>query len=247
MRFGKFFLVFLIISALAFAFSGCADLLGYVEGLSSESSSSEEEIEYTEDYYDRRFMDEVLSDEEKRENIFAALTDININTEFIKDFAKIEDESGEEKYSFTYRENNFIVYLNPDSTISSVKIGEDGTDIYLEGYEPYDADDYLVTESMVQGYSYSLINAVEIAFNYPEIYEFAGDWVYKHEEPFYYASGTVLIGEEKASHYISMITYYEEAENTMHWYSLEVDGKKISLPAEYEEPVIEERQPISGE
>ena len=54
-----------------------------------EVSETSEEDEFTEEYYDRKFMDEVVTDEEKRENIFSALDDIQINTEFIKDFKKI--------------------------------------------------------------------------------------------------------------------------------------------------------------
>lgn len=216
-----------------------------INGTESENSSSEE-TEYTEDYYDRRFMDGVLSEEEIRENIFSALTDINMNTEFIKDFAKIEDESGEEKYSFTYRDNDFIVYMNPDSTVSSVRVGEDGTDVYLEGYESYNVDDYIMTDSMIQGFRHMMINAVEISFDYPSIYEFA-DWRYRHEGDFYYTSGKVFIGESKNEHSMEIVYYYEEAENTMHWYSLRVDGEKVSLPQEFSEPETEERQPISEE
>ena len=237
----KLFFICIIISVLFFVLSGCA---GFE---SSESSSSEEEIEYTEDYYDRKFMDEVLSEEEKRENIFSALTDINMNTEFIKEFQKIEDETGIEKYSFIYRENNFTVIMEPDSTVSSVRVGEDGEDVYLKGYESYDVEDYIMTDNMIAGFKHSIINAVEISFDYPSIYEIANDWVYRHEGDFYYASGTVLIGESKAEHFIDMVYYYEEAENTMHWYSLTVDGKSISLERVFAEPEIAERQPLSGE
>lgn len=244
MRFEKIFAVCFIILVLAFAFAGCSGILPAEE---SENGGSEEEIEYTEDYYDRLFLGEVVTDEVKRENIFAALTEININTEFIKDFQKIEDETGAEKYSFTYRENPFTVTMEPDSTVSSVRIGEDGTDVYLKGYEPYDADDYLMTEGIIGGFKHSLINAVEIVFDYPEIYEFANDWIYKHEGDFYYASGTVFIGEDKAEHSMNLVEYYEAAENTMWWYSLNVDGKNISLPGGFQEPEITERQPLEGE
>ncbi|MBR2042508.1 MAG: hypothetical protein IJ945_09100 [Oscillospiraceae bacterium] len=243
MLFKKTVFVCLVLSLLAFAFAGCGNILPAEE----PESDSSEEIEYTEDYYDRLFFGDVISDETIRENIFAALTEININTEFIKDFSKAEDENGAEKFTFMYRENPFTVYMNPDSTVSSVRIGEDGTDVYLEGYEPYNADDYLVTEGIIGGFKHSLINAVEVAFDYPAVYEFASDWNYKHEGDFYYAEGTVLIGEGKKEHYMSMVRYYEEAENTMHWYSLYVDGNSLSFEKVFEEPEIAEREKISGE
>ena len=76
-----------------------------------EVSETSEEDEFTEEYYDRKFMDEVVTDEEKRENIFSALDDIQINTEFIKDFKKVEETAEGEKYSFTYRETEFTVIM----------------------------------------------------------------------------------------------------------------------------------------
>lgn len=206
-----------------------------------------EKEELTEEYYDRKFMDEVVTEEEKRENIFSALDDIKINTELIKDFKKLEETAEGEKYSFTYRETGFTVIMEPDFTISSVKVGEDGADVYLKGYEPYDVEKYIMPKTQIQGFQHMMINAVEISFDYPEIYEFAEDWTYLHEEPFYYTEGTVLIGEEKEEHYIELIYYYEEAENTMHWYSLVVDGEPSLLERVFEEPVIPERQRKSEE
>ena len=231
----RFILACLLAFVMVFAFSGCAELLEYF------NETPEEEYEYTEDYYDRKFMDEVITEEELRENIFSALTDININTEFIKEFK--ETENG---YTFVYRENYFVVTLDEDSTIASVKVGEEGEDVYLKGYEPYDAEDYIITESMINGLKHMIINAVEIAFDAPSVYEFADDWTYRHEDCFYYAKGTVLIGEEKEEHFIEKIYYYEEAENTMHWYSLVVDGEEFDIPMEflpYEKP---ERKPTSN-
>lgn len=242
MYFKKIVAAFLL-ACVMLMFAGCAEL----PAEESENNVSEEETEYTEDYYDRLFLGEVVTDEVKRENIFAALTEINMNTEFIKEFKKIEDETGAEKFSFIYRENPFIVTLEPDSTVSSVRVGEEGEDVYLKGYESYNVDDYIMTESMIGGFKYSLINAVEVSFDYPAVYEFADDWKYKHEDNFYYAEGTVLIGEGKKEHSISMVTYYEEAENTMHWYSLYVDGKEILFERVFAEPEITERQPVSGE
>ncbi len=204
-----------------------------------------EEEELTEEYYDRKFMDEVVTDEEKRENIFSALDDIKINTELIKDFKKVEETAEGEKYSFIYRETEFTVIMAPDSTISSVKVGEDGADVYLKGYEPYDVENYIMPKSRIQGFQHMMINAVESSFDDPEIYEFSADWTYSHEEPFYYTKGTVLVGEEKEEHYMELIYYYEVEENTMHWYSLVVDGDPVILETMFDEPVIPERQKLS--
>lgn len=245
MRFKKSFIICFIFFIAAFVISGCSAPLGnFGSNPADEPEISEEEIEYTEDYYDRLFLGDVVTEEEKRENIFSALTDININTEFIKDFSKAEDETGTEKYTFTYRNNPFTVYMNPDSTVSSVRIGDDGADVYLEGYEPYDAEDYIMTESQIQGFQSMMVNAVEISFDYPQIYEFGDDWNYIHEGDFFYTGGSVFIGEAKTAHTINLTYYYDEIENTMYWYSLKVDGEELSLPKYFDEPVIPERKPL---
>ena len=210
-----------------------------------EVSETSEEDEFTEEYYDRKFMDEVVTDEEKKENIFSALDDIQINTEFIKDFKKVEETAEGEKYSFTYRETEFTVIMESDSTIYSVKAGEEGTDIYLKGYESYNVEDYICPDSMKQGMKYAMDNAVEICFDDPAVFEYAGDWSYGHEGNYRYVSVTVLIGEEKEEHFISLTHYYVEEENSLYWLELLVDGEKISLPTDFEIEEIPERQKLS--
>ena len=101
-----------------------------------EVSETSEEEELTEEYYDRKFMDEVVSDEEKRENIFSALEDIQMNTEFIKDFKKVEETAEGEKYSFTYRETEFTVIMESDSTIYSVKTVKKAPIFILKAMNP---------------------------------------------------------------------------------------------------------------
>ena len=222
-----------------------AMLLALMVLCSCAVSEAPEEEEFTEEYYDRRFMDEVVTDEEKRENIFSALDDIKMNTEFIKDFEKVEDTAEGEKYSFVYRETEFTVIMEPDSTISSVKVGEDGPDVYLKGYEPYDVEDYICPDTMKQGMKYGVDNAVEICFDYPEIFEYAGDWSYGHEGNYRDISVTALIGEEKKPHFIHLTYYYIPEENTLCWLQLLVDGEEISLPTDFEIEEIPERQKLS--
>ena len=236
-----------MIFALVLVCVGCAESEEPINsGISEEiQEEAEETEEFTEDYYDRLFMDEVVTDEVKRENIFSALTDIKMNTEFIKDFKMVESTEEGEKYSFTYRDTNFTVIMESDSEIASVKVGEDGEDVYLKGYEPYDAEDYIFTEEMKNGLKNMVGNAVEVSFDYPEIFEYAGDWSFRHEENFYYIGVTVLIGEEKTAHPLSLTCYYDAPENCMYWYRLVVDGKEISIPIDFDVIEKAERQQIS--
>ena len=114
----KFFAICLFTIVLAISFSGCDELVEYIEN-ENAAPLIPEKTENDEYYYDRKFMDEVVTEEELRENIFSALTDININTEFIKEFKETEDENGTKGYTFIYRDNTFIVTLDEDSTIFS--------------------------------------------------------------------------------------------------------------------------------
>ena len=237
MRFQK---LFLIICILVFLCTGCSDLLGHFEQMKSPLPEEKEDP-------NKVFFGEEVADETVKENIFSALNDVDITTRFISDFKKIEDGEMGERYSFVYQENLFIVTMDSDSTVYSVRVGEDGEDVYLKGYEPYAAEDYIITESRIQGFRHMMENAVEISFDYPAVYEFGDDWTYKHEADFYYTGGSVLIGEAKEAHYISLVYYYEEAENTLHWYSLNVDGNEMSIERVFEEPEIPERQKISGD
>ena len=247
MQLKKLFKLGLVIFALVLAFGGCADSEEQENIEIPEESEEiiEEAEEFTEDYYDRLFMGDVVTDETKRENIFSALTEIKMNTEFIKDFQKVESTDEGEKYSFTYRDTEFTVVMESDSEIASVKVGEDGADVYLKGYEAYDAEDYIFTESMKDGMKHMVDNAVEVSLDYPENFEYAGDWSFRHEENFYYISVTVLTGTEKTAHPLILTCYYDAAENTMHWYKLVVDGKDISIPLDFEVIQKAERQKIS--
>ena len=237
----------LIIFTLVLVCGGCADTEEPESSvvLEEKEEVSEEAEEFTEDYYDRLFMGDVVTDETKRENIFSALTDINMNTEFIKDFKKVETTEEGEKYSFTYRDTEFTVIMESDSEIASVKVGEDGADVYLKGYEAYDAEDYIFTESMKDGMKHMVDNAVEVSLDYPENFEYAGDWSFRHEGNFYYISVTVLTGTEKTAHPLSLTCYYDAPENSMYWYRLVVDGKDISIPLDFEVIQKAERQKIS--
>lgn len=236
-----------MIFALALLCAGCAEPEEpeIIEIPEESEEITEEAEEFTEDYYDRFFMGEVVTDEIKRENIFSALTDINMNTEFIKDFKKIESNDEGEKYSFTYRDTEFTVIMESDSEISSVKVGEEGEDVYLKGYEPYDAEDYIFTEEMKNGLMHMVDNAVEVSLDYPKVFEYAGDWSFRHEGNFYYICVTVLTGAEKTAHPLSLTCYYDAPENSMYWYQLVVDGKEISVPIDFEVIEKAEREKIS--
>ena len=232
MHFTKF-LACLLACVLLFSCAGCTDVVNY------EEKTEEDPL--------REFFKEEVSDETAKENIFAALKEVEIETRFISDFKKIEDGETGERYSFKYQNNLFIVSMDPDSTVYSVRVGEDGEDVYLKGYESYKAEDYFMTEGMENSFKVSMVNAVEVAFDDPGVYEFAEDWSFKREQDYYYTNVTVYIGEEKEEHFMDFTCYYDEPENTMYWYHLSVDGEEFPIPIDYEAIEIAERRKTSGE
>ena len=242
----KSFAICLLAFVLAISFCGCSELAQYIEKENVEEleSSSSEVIEEN----PISFMDEAISDEEIKEKIFSVFSEISVNPKFtIKDFKKTEDETGAEKYSFIYKNNEFTVTLDENFEVSSVKVGKDGADVYLKGCEPNDINHYVASEEMMRTVDWYIYSGVMISFNPQNGYELADDWIHKHDDIFYYSKGTVLIGEEKTEHSLEVICYYERDKNTMQLYKVVADGKEIKLNEiylQYEKP---EREPNFGD
>ena len=239
--------------ALILTCSGCSELTEYVESEISEYIGKEtaetSEPEVVEEKPDpAAFLNEGVSDEEVKEKIFAVFTEINLNPKFAKGFEKIEDETGTEKYSLLYRNNIFTVTLDENSEVYSVQVGEDGVYIYLKDNKSDDIDNYVSTEEMKRSLDWYIYSGVMISFNPPDgKYELADDWVYKHDDIFYYAKGTVFVGEGKKEHSMEVIGYYERDKKEMQFYRLVADGKEIVLSEVYQQYEKPEREPDFGD
>ena len=235
----KNFAAFLLALVLAISFCGCSELAEYVESelveyIGKESSETvEPEVPEKIEEKPTAFMDEAISDEETKEKIFSAFSEINVNLKFaIKDFKKIEDETEAEKYSFVYKNNEFIVILDENSEVSSVNIAEGGAPVYLKGNDPKDINIFVITEGMIRSFNWNMGNAVAAAFGVLE-YELTEDCVYLHDDLYHCVKGTVLVGEAKAKHYMEITNYF--VGDGMCLYSVVADGREA-----YIDPVLQE-------
>ncbi len=213
---------------LVFVFASCADI-----ALQEE----EEKVDPL-----REFFGEEVPDETEKENIFAALEEVEINTRFISDFKKIENAG---KYSFNYQNNLFIVTMDPDSTVYSVRVGEDGEEVYLKGYESYRAEDYFVPKFMESHLIAFADNVMEMFTNGAEGYEFSDDWVFEREGNYYHAGVTARTESSAEDLAIYITCRYDEAENTIYMDYVTINGEIFSdFTENYERP---ERQKKSAE
>lgn len=227
----KFFAVCLLTIVFAISFSGCDELVEYIEN--ETASTVEPEVPEKIEEKPTAFMDEAISDEEIKEKIFSVFSEISLNTKFaVKDFKKIEDETGTEKYSFVYKNNEFTVTLDENSEVSSVNIAEGGAPVYLKGNEPKDINDFVITEGMIRSFNWNMGNAVAAAFGVSE-YELTEDCVYMHDDLYHCVKGTVLVGESKTEHYMEIINYFSG--DGMCLYSVVADGREA-----YINPVLQD-------
>ena len=210
-------LLCLLIFVLVFVFTGCSDF-------ETESESPAPEI--IEEKPADDFIGEEISDEEIKEKIFSVFSEIGVNTKFLKEFKKAEDETEAVKYSFVYKNNDFVVTLDENSGVSSINIAEGGAAVYLKGNEPKDINDFVITESMVRGFNWNMQDAVAAAFGVIE-YELTEDCVFKHDDLYYYMEGTVLVGEGKTEHYMEVTNYF--VGDGMCLYSVVADGKEAHI------------------
>lgn len=207
----SFILVVSMAFALVFAFAGCQN---------SESAEPENEIsEVPEDPTDEVFKDEVSS-EEVKEKIISALEEIEVDAESIGDFEKTEDGN----YIFTYMGKDFTVTMDENSEVSSVRLEESGEDLYLKGYEPYKAEDFMMPEYMKAHLIGIMKNLTELEFNMPESMEFdESAFAFRHEGDYYYTTGTVKINGGEKEHTAEMICSF--IDNTIETQFFAVDGK----------------------
>jgi hypothetical protein len=78
-----------------------------------------------------------------------------------------------------------------DSTVNCIKLGTD-TDIYKQGYEPYQISDYIVDSSVSAELQIMTEDYVKNQLNYPATADFPWlDWSYGRERDLYSVSSKV--------------------------------------------------------
>ena len=115
---------------------------------------------------------DVLSNDDLYSDFLNACENIGLNTSEIKVFHQVDDWASGPRYSFVYMNLSLRLYCNMDSTVNSIKNGVD-TDIYKQGYEPYEISDYIVDSSVSSALKGEAEDLVTAQLNYPSTADFS--------------------------------------------------------------------------
>lgn len=152
----------------------------------SSSSTTNSSISETQSLFS-----EVITNDVLRNNFLVACEQIGIDIFEIENLEKVDDWSGGERYSFTYKSVSLRVYCNIDSSINAIKLGNE-TDIYKQGFEPYQIDDYIVDSSTAVKLQQLSEEYVKSQLNYPATANFSWlGWAYGRNHDIYFVSNNV--------------------------------------------------------
>ena len=123
----------------------------------------------------------------------SACGEVGIDTALIEGWERVDDWANGARYRFTYKRHPFYAYMNYDGSVHSIMVGNTvGTAVYLQGYVPYNVEDYLVDEDTAMALIPYAEDAVKLALNYPATADFPLlDWTYGREKDLYQLQSTV--------------------------------------------------------
>lgn len=140
---------------------------------------------------DFKAFKKVISDEKLIENICKTMYEIGIDPQKVSSVKNVDDWSGGERYNFNYKNLGLTIYTNMDSTVRSIKLGVD-TDIYRQGYEPYNIEDYIMDSDIQTTLQMKAEDKVKLHLNYPSTADFPLlDWSFGRDHELYSVSSTV--------------------------------------------------------
>lgn len=84
-----------------------------------------------------------ISNAKLRDNFIKACSDIHLDYNKIKDLKKKDDWNSGPRYTFYYNNSTFILYALDNGDVSSITIANGLYQIYLDGYEPLNVNDYI--------------------------------------------------------------------------------------------------------
>lgn len=135
-----------------------------------------------------------IKDQKLKNNFISSCNDIKLNTSDIKDLKKVEDWNSGPRYTFNYLGHKFILYAYDSGEISSITIANNNLDkIYLEGFEPYDVNNYIIRNDQISKLQVSAESSIKAVLNHPDTAKFK--WVttgsYSKNNNIYIVTGKV--------------------------------------------------------
>lgn len=173
-------------------------------------------------------FDKVISDKTLIKNICEALNSICIDQGEISSVKKVDDWVAGERYNFNYKGLGLTIYTNMNSTIYSITLGVD-THIYLQGYEPYNINNYIIDSYTQSSLKTNAMNKVKSQLNFPSTADFPWlDWSYGRDHNLYSVSSSVkaknAFGVEDE---IAFTLIYHIKDNTSKLVYFMIDGSVV--------------------
>lgn len=151
----------------------------------------------------------VLEEDSLANNIVIACKDIGLDLSQIKNFKKVETGGYYDTYEFVYKSNGFTVSCNSDNTVNKIQTGIYTP--YLAGFEPINAEKFIVDGKLATDLAAQTQNHVKYYLNYPNTADFAlFGWGYGRCEDIYAISGSLTA--ENAFGVEDKISFYAEYE-----------------------------------
>lgn len=120
------------------------------------------------------------------------LTSVGIAIEDAKEIEKIDDWAQGSRYRFDTHGMTAVVYCNMDNTVNSVRVGSAEIALYMQGYESWQIDNFLLDESVKVVLQNASKDLISDCLNYPASADFPWlDWAFIREFNLYTVSSSV--------------------------------------------------------
>ncbi len=133
-----------------------------------------------------------ISDQKLKNNFIDSCEKINMDVSEIRNLEKVDDWNSGPRYTFSYKEQTFILYALDNGDVSSITIANNYLDkIYLDGYEPVDVNDFIFDSSKKLTLQVAAEDRIKLVLKYPSTAKF--DWLgygYARRYDIYQITGT---------------------------------------------------------
>lgn len=114
-----------------------------------------------------------ITDDKLQKNFIDACASINMDINKVRDLKKVDDWNSGPRYTFKYNGTTFILYAYDNGNVSSITINNNNLDkIYLEGYESYNVNDYLIESGLIVDLQLKAETSVKSVLNHPDTADF---------------------------------------------------------------------------
>lgn len=136
-------------------------------------------------------MEDIGSEDIRIENLRNILPQIGASDNDLRSLKRKDDWINGTRYSFDSHGRSLLVYFNSDDTVKNIRMGTD-IDLYLQGYEPYLIENFLVEDAMKERLISRAKIDVSTYLNYPSASSFAiFDWGFGRNFDVYVVSSHV--------------------------------------------------------